>query len=442
MICMSSNKSSKLSGSIVVPGDKSISHRALILGSLVTGKIKIKNLLESDDVIATAEALKTLGVKINKKNNFWEIFGNGIGNFFGSNFELDMGNSGTGSRLIMGLIAGSDVEATILGDESLSKRPMKRIILPLLKTGATFEDPNKNNLPIKIKGSKIPLPIEYISPVASAQIKSSILLSGLSSTGDTTVIEPSLSRDHTERMLNYLGAKVSTKQLPNSTWKITLKGLPTLKPNDIEVPSDPSSAAFPIVASIITPNSQIKVLNVCINELRTGLYTSLIEMGANIEFSNKRVINGEQIADISASYSILNGIKIPKYRVASMIDEYPILSIAAIKAKGNTIMEGVEELRYKETDRISAMCKGLNSIGVDTIDNKNCMIIKGKGPDCNLNGNISIKSNLDHRIAMSFLCLGLITENPIKVENTDTINSSFPSFLEIMNKIGAKLNHV
>jgi 3-phosphoshikimate 1-carboxyvinyltransferase len=282
MICMSSNKSSKLSGSIIVPGDKSISHRALILGSLVTGKIKIKNLLESDDVIATAEALKTLGVKINKKNNFWEIFGNGIGNFFGSNFELDMGNSGTGSRLIMGLIAGSDVEATILGDESLSKRPMKRIILPLLKTGATFEDPNKNNLPIKIKGSKIPLPIEYISPVASAQIKSSILLSGLSSTGDTTVIEPSLSRDHTERMLNYLGAKVSTKQLPNSTWKITLKGLPTLKPNDIEVPSDPSSAAFPIVASIITPNSQIKVLNVCINELRTGLYTSLIEMGANI----------------------------------------------------------------------------------------------------------------------------------------------------------------
>ena len=299
MICMSSNKSSKLSGSIVVPGDKSISHRALILGSLVTGKIKVKNLLESDDVIATAEALRTLGIKINKKNNFWEIFGNGIGNLFGSNFELDMGNSGTGSRLMMGLIAGSDVEATILGDESLSKRPMKRIMLPLLKTGATFEDPNKNNLPIKIKGSKIPLPIEYISPVASAQIKSSILLTGLSSTGDTTVIEPSLSRDHTERMLNYLGAKVSTKQLPNSTWKIILKGLPTLKPNDIEVPSDPSSAAFPIVASLITPNSQIKVLNVCINELRTGLYTSLIEMGANIEFSNKRVINGEQIADIS-----------------------------------------------------------------------------------------------------------------------------------------------
>jgi len=439
---MSSNKSSKLSGNIVVPGDKSISHRALILGSLVTGKIKVKNLLESDDVIATLEALKKLGVKVNKQKNFWEIIGNGIGNLFGSNFELDMGNSGTGARLMMGLIAGSDVEATILGDESLSKRPMKRIITPLMKTGATFHYPNNDYLPIKMKGSKIPIPIDYISPVASAQIKSSILLTGLSSTGNTTVIEPSLSRDHTERMLNYLGAKVSTKKLPNSSWKITLKGLPMLKPNTIEVPSDPSSAAFPIVAALITPNSQIKVLNVCVNELRIGLYQSLIEMGGNIKFSNKREMNGEQIADITASYSKLNGIKIPKSRVASMIDEYPILSIAAIKAKGNTIMKGVEELRFKETDRISAMCKGLNAVGVHTIDKKDYMVIKGQGPNCSLDGNISIKSNLDHRIAMSFLCLGLITENPIKVENTDTINSSFPSFIEIMNKIGAKIHNV
>ena len=442
MICMSSNKSSKLSGNIVVPGDKSISHRALILGSIVTGKIKVKNLLESDDVIATLEALKKLGVKINKQKNFWEIIGNGIGNLFGSNFELDMGNSGTGARLMMGLIAGSDVEATILGDESLSKRPMKRIITPLLKTGATFQDPNNDNLPIRMKGNKIPLPIEYISPVASAQIKSSILLTALSSTGDTTVIEPSLSRDHTERMLNYLGAKVSKKKLPDSSWKITLEGLPTLKPNNIEVPSDPSSAAFPIVASLITPNSNIKVLNVCINELRTGLYKSLIEMGGNIKFTNKREINGEEIADISASYSILNGIKIPKSRAASMIDEYPILSIAAIKAKGNTVLEGVEELRFKETDRISAMCKGLNAVGVHTIEKKDSMVIEGQGQNCTLDGNISIKSNLDHRIAMSFLCLGLITKKPIRVENADTINSSFPSFVEIMNKIGAKINHV
>ena len=442
MNSMSSSKSSKLSGNIVVPGDKSISHRALIIGSLVSGKIKITNLLESDDVIATANALKLLGLKINKTKDFCEIFGNGIGNLSGSNFRLDMGNSGTGSRLLMGLIAGSDVEATFFGDDSLSKRPMKRVITPLLKTGAHFDDPNKDNLPIKIKGNKIPLPIEYISPVASAQIKSSILLAGLSSTGNTTIIEPTLSRDHTENMLTYLGAKISKIRLPDSSWKITLEGLPSLKTLDIEIPSDPSSAAFPIVASIITPNSHIKVSNVCINNLRIGLYKSLIEMGANISFSNKRNVNGETVADISASYSNLHGITIPKERAASMIDEYPILSIAAVKAKGSTIMKGVNELRFKETDRIKAICEGLNSINIETVDTKDSLVINGKGPNCILNGNKTVKSKLDHRIAMSFLCLGLITENPITVLDTDTINSSFPQFFEIMNGIGAKLERI
>ena len=442
MNSMASYKSINLSGSIVVPGDKSISHRALIIGSLVNGKLKINNLLESEDVIATAEALKTLGLKIDKTDNVWEVFGTGIGNLSGSNYRLNMGNSGTGSRLIMGLIAGSDVEATISGDVSLSKRPMKRIILPLSKTGAIFENPNDGFLPVTIKGSKIPLPIEYISPVASAQIKSSILLTGLSSTGNTTVIEPTLSRDHTERMLKYFGANISSTKMHDSCWKITLEGLPELKPFDIEIPSDPSSAAFPIIASLITPNSNIKVLNVCVNDLRIGLYQSLIEMGANISFSNRRQINGEPVADISASYSILNGITIPESRVASMIDEYPILSIAAIKARGNTIMNGIEELRFKESDRITAMCEGLNLVGVKTIENKDSMVIEGKGPDCFLNGNFTIKSRLDHRIAMSFLCLGLITENPIIVKDTNTINSSFPTFLETMNKIGAKLSRI
>ena len=438
---MISYKSSKLYGEMVVPGDKSISHRALIIGSLVTGKIKIKNLLESDDVIATLEALKTLNIKIKKNKDIWEVFGNGIGNLSGSGLRLDLGNSGTGSRLLMGLIAGSDVEATIVGDESLSKRPMKRIIKPLKKTGAIFDDPNNENLPIKIKGSKIPLPLEYKSPVASAQIKSSILLAGLSSTGNTTIIEPTLSRDHSERMLKYLGAKISTIQLPDSSWKITLEGLPMLKPLNIEIPADPSSAAFPIVASIITPNSEIKILNVCVNDLRMGLYKTLVEMGANISFSNRREINGEQIADISAKYSILKGIKIPKMRVASMIDEFPILSVAAVRAIGNTTMEGIEELRFKETDRIHAMSEGLKSVGVETKVKKDSMIVYGKGPDYSINGNVTIKYRLDHRIAMSFLCLGLITEYPIEVVDTDTINSSFPSFFEIMNKIGANFTH-
>ena len=438
-----SHKSSNLSGEMIVPGDKSISHRSLIIGSAVTGKIIVNNLLESEDVLATANALRKMGVPINKlSNNKWEIFGSGIGSLSGTNNILDMGNSGTGARLLMGLVAGSDVEATFIGDQSLSKRPMKRIISPLIETGATIENFNNDTLPIKIKGSKITLPIEYESTVASAQVKSSILLAGLSSIGTTSIIEPSLSRDHTERMLKYFGAKIETIKLKNSKWKITLDGIPTLKPLDINVPSDPSSASFPIVSALITPNSKVKVMNVCVNDLRTGLFKTLIEMGANIKFTNSREINGELIADISAETSKLNGITVPKLRAASMIDEYPILAIAAVKAEGDTIMEGIEELRYKETDRIKAVCEGLQKVGVKTIETHNSMVVKGLGPQGQINQNIEINSNLDHRIAMSFLCLGLISEKPIKVNDTDTIKSSFPFFLDKMKKIGAKFEQL
>ncbi len=439
MNSISSSKSINLSGNLSVPGDKSISHRSLIIGSLVSGRIEINNLLESEDVIATAEALKILGVKINKLNDKWEVFGSGIGNFFGSNYTLNMGNSGTGARLLMGLVAGSDVEATFIGDESLSKRPMKRVTTPLKKTGAVIKS-QTCNLPIKIQGSKIPLPIKYQSPVSSAQVKSSILIAGLSSLGKTTIIEPSLSRDHTERMLNFFGANISTHQLDDMSWEITLDGIPELKPLNLSIPADPSSAAFPIVSAIITPNSKIKVENVCINELRTGLYKTLIEMGANIQFSNHREKNGELIADITASSSSLKGITVPKSRAASMIDEYPILSIAATRAIGKTVMEGVEELRYKETDRIKTVCEGLQKIGVVTHETSDSMVIEGKGPNAKIIGNVEIDSNLDHRIAMSFLCLGLITEKAIIVRNTDTINSSFPFFMQKMNKIGSNLN--
>ena len=428
---------------MIVPGDKSISHRSLIIGSAVTGKIIVNNLLESEDVLATANALRKMGVPINKlSNNKWEIFGSGIGSLSGINNILDMGNSGTGARLLMGLVAGSDVEATFIGDQSLSKRPMKRIISPLIETGATIENFNNDTLPIKIKGSKITLPIEYESTVASAQVKSSILLAGLSSIGTTSIIEPSLSRDHTERMLIYFGAKIETIRLKNSKWKITLDGIPTLKPLDINVPSDPSSASFPIVSALITPNSKVKVMNVCVNDLRTGLFKTLIEMGANIKFTNSREINGELIADITAETSKLNGITVPKLRAASMIDEYPILAIAAVKAEGDTIMEGIEELRYKETDRIKAVCEGLQKVGVKTIETHNSMVVKGLGPQGQINQNIEINSNLDHRIAMSFLCLGLISEKPIKVNETDTIKSSFPFFLDKMKKIGAKFEQL
>ena len=438
-----SHKSSNLSGEMIVPGDKSISHRSLIIGSAVTGKIIVNNLLESEDVLATANALRKMGVSINKlSNNKWEVFGSGIGSLSGINNILDMGNSGTGARLLMGLVAGSDVEATFIGDQSLSKRPMKRIISPLIETGATIENFNNDTLPIKIKGSKITLPIEYESTVASAQVKSSILLAGLSSIGTTSIIEPSLSRDHTERMLKYFGAKIETIKLKNSKWKIILEGIPSLKPLDINVPSDPSSASFPIVSALITPNSKVKVMNVCVNELRTGLFKTLIEMGAKIKFMNSREMNGELIADIVAETSKLNGITIPKSRAASMIDEYPILAIAAVKAEGDTIMEGVEELRYKETDRIKSVCEGLKKVGVQTIDTHNSMIVKGIGPQGQINQNVEINSNLDHRIAMTFLCLGLISEKPIKVDNTDTIKSSFPFFLDKMKKIGAKFEQL
>ena len=439
MNSISSNKSSHLIGDLSVPGDKSISHRSLIIGSLVNGRIEINNLLESDDVLATASALRILGVPINKLNNKWEVFGSGIGNFYGSNYVLNMGNSGTGARLLMGLVAGSDVEATFVGDASLSKRPMKRITIPLSQTGAKIKG-QTNNLPINIKGNKIVLPIEYKSSVSSAQVKSSILLAGLSSLGNTTVIEPSLSRDHTERMLNFFGANISTEQLNDKSWKITLDGVPELKPQNINIPGDPSSASFPIVSAIITPHSKVKIMGVCINELRIGLYRTLIEMGANIKFSNQREMNGELIADITASSSSLKGITVPRSRASSMIDEYPILSIAATRAKGDTVMEGVEELRYKETDRIKTICEGLSKVGIQTHETKNSMTIRGKGPNASIIGDVEINSNLDHRIAMSFLCLGLVTEKSIVVKDTDTINSSFPFFADKMKKIGAKLN--
>ena len=437
-----SKKSLGLSGEIKIPGDKSISHRALIIGSSVNGIIKIYNILESDDVLATANALKKLGIIINKiSNSEWEIKGNGIGTLEGNNPFLDMGNSGTGVRLLMGLVAGSDVEVTFSGDYSLNNRPMARVIEPLLKTGAIIKH-NNNTLPIKIRGSRIPLPISYNSPVSSAQVKSAILLAGMSSLGKTKFTEPSESRDHSERMLKYLGAEINTNRLKDGSCEIILNGMPFLKPLDITVPSDPSSAAFPIVAALITPNSEILIKNICVNELRIGLLYTLIEMGAKINIANKREINGEIIADIIAKSSILKAITVPKSRAPSMIDEYPILAIAASQAKGTTIMEGVEELRYKETDRISAIVEGLCVLGIEANETKDSISITGISENASIQGGIELDSRLDHRIAMSFLCLGLVTKRPIILNNTETINSSFPSFFGQMNRIGANLEYI
>ncbi len=433
-----SEKSSNLNGEINVPGDKSISHRSLILASCAIGTSKINNLLESEDVFSTLYALKNLGVEIKKLDNTWLVYGLGLGSFSVVNPTLNLGNSGTGARLLMGVIAGCDLEATLIGDNSLSSRPMKRVIDPLIKTGAQIES-NNDKLPIKIKGSKIPLPNNYISRLSSAQVKSAVLLAGLTSTGVTKYREPLLSRDHTERMLGIMGANIKTIQMPDKTWEITLKGLPKLKNVNFNIPNDPSSAAFPIVAGLIIPNSNLMIKNVLMSQLRTGLIKTLIEMGAKIKIINKNQMNGEEIANVIVKSSQLHGIEVPAERAPSMIDEYPILSIAASFARGKTIMNGVAELKYKETDRIKETIQNLNKLNIKANATNNKMIVQGVESDL-IKGGIEIDSKLDHRIAMSFSCLGLKCEKPIIVRNAETINSSFPNFCRSMKKIGANIN--
>ena len=438
MIFIKSQKTTNLNGEINIPGDKSISHRSLILSSCAFGLSKISNLLESEDVLSTLNALKKLGVKIEKRDDSWFIKGQGLGSFTGINPILNLRNSGTGTRLLMGIVAGSDIEATFIGDDSLSTRPMKRVIDPLILTGAQINS-NFYKLPVKIKGSKIPLPNNYFSNLSSAQVKSAVLLAGLTSTGTTNYHEPILSRDHTERMLSFMGANIKTKQLKDQTWKISLQGLPNLKKIDLNIPNDPSSAAFPIVASLITPDSNVLIKKVLMSKLRTGLIQTLIEMGAKIEIFNKMFLNGEETADLKVKTSKLHGIEVPAERVPSMIDEYPILSIAACFAKGQTIMNGVEELKFKETDRIKETVENLNKIGIKANGTNNKITVVGSETNT-LNGGVEIDSKLDHRIAMSFLCLGLKCKKPITVFNAETINSSFPNFYSSMKKIGANFN--
>ena len=429
-----SNKSFNLIGSATVPGDKSISHRALIIPSMCIGKTKITGLLESEDVFATMNALKTLGVKIYKSNKSWYVNGVGIFGFKEPTKYLDLGNSGTGARLILGAIMGSNILVNIKGDYSLSKRPMARILNPIKLMGAKIISSNDNKLPITIKGPKDVLAINYHSKISSAQIKSSILLAGLAASGITTVTEPKKSRNHTEKMLLSFGAKIYSKTLKDGSNRVELAGNPILKGRNINVPCDPSSAAFLIVAGIICPGSKIELQNIMINKSRDGLFTTLKEMGAKIDVFNKRELDGETIATIHTEYSKLKGILVPSNRAPSMIDEYPILSVAAACAKGNTTMEGISELRVKESDRIKIISDGLNKSGIKTLEKFNSLTVSGG----NIDGGCTIDSELDHRIAMSFLILGLVSKKPIKVLRPSTIETSFPNFYKIMTEIGAK----
>ncbi len=438
MVSIKSNKCYKISGEITVPGDKSISHRVLIFGSCANGLTTIENLLQGEDILSTLNALKALGIKILKKNNFWEIYGNGLGGLRTPENMLNLGNSGTGVRLLIGLVSGSNIEATFTGDNSLLQRPMKRIIFPLEKTGCQFIS-DQYKLPITVKGSQIPLPIEFKSKLSSAQVKSAILINGLTSTGKTIYTEKIKSRDHTEKILNFMGAEIKTKTLSDGSNQIILNGLPNLQPKHFNVPNDPSSAAFPAAVALLIPKSNLLIKNVCVNNLRIGFYKSLIQMGADIRFLNKKIICGENVADIRIKYSRLKGITIPKNRVPSMIDEYPIFSVVACFANGTTVMNGIEDLRNKESDRVREIVMNLKKFDIDIKSTKDAIIIKGnKKP--NLDKNVTIDSKLDHRIAMTFLCLGLLCRKGVHVKNAETINTSFPNFCETMTSIGANFS--
>ena len=428
-----SKKSFRLVGNAKVPGDKSISHRALIISSMCIGQSKIRGLLESEDVFATMNALKTLGVRIEKSNGYWVVNGVGIFGFKEPTEYLDLGNSGTGVRLILGAIMGSSILANLKGDASLSKRPMGRVLTPLKMMGAKIISSNNEKLPITIKGPKEVFPLNYSSKISSAQIKSSILLSGLAASGKTVFKEPNESRNHTEKMLSSLGANIQSKTLKDGSYKVELGGNPVLRSGNISVPCDPSSAAFLVVAAVICPESKIELKNIMINKGRNGLFETLKEMGAKINIFDKKNNGGEETASIIAEYSQLKGITVPSKRVPSMIDEYPILSIAATCAEGKTVMNGISELRVKESDRIKIISNGLIKAGVKTIEKAESLTIYGSKAV----GGCSIDSELDHRIAMSFLILGLISKEPIKVLRPSTIETSFPNFYKIMIELGA-----
>lgn len=435
---LTASPSSALTGHITVPGDKSISHRALILGALAVGTTHITGLLEGEDVLATAEAMRALGATVTRTGEgTWEVTGVGVGGLSEPASALDFGNSGTGARLVMGLVAGHPITATFVGDESLSKRPMGRVITPLTDMGAEFHAREGGRMPLTVKGAAVALPITYPLPVASAQVKSAVLLAGLNAPGQTTVIEPHPTRDHTERMLRAFGADVTVEPGPQEVTVIRVTGQTELTPSDVIVPADPSSAAFPIVAALTTPGSDITVTGVMMNPHRVGLYKTLMEMGGDIEVQNQRDESGEPVADLRVRSSTLKGLEVPLDRAPSMIDEYPALAIAAAHADGTTVMRGAEELRVKESDRVAATVAGLRANGLHVEEFDDGLAVKGTGG--RVPGGGTVLTHMDHRIAMSFLTLGFGAEAPVSVDEGAMIATSFPDYVALMRRLGAKL---
>ena len=432
-----------LKGMIDIPGDKSVSHRALILGGMASGTSRIKGLLAGEDVLSTLGAMQALGVQITTESETGDVIvdGVGTGGFICPDAPLDLGNAGTGVRLLMGAVAGQPVSAEFTGDASLSVRPMHRITDPLIKMGAQIsylpEKAEKGYLPVTVTGAQPVIAINYSTAVASAQIKSAIMLAALNARGQTVITEPHISRDHTESMLRHFGIEVEQTFLPDGKHQVTLAGGKPLIAKDIVVPRDPSSAAFAIIAALITPDSDIRLPAISLNPQRTGLLTTLLEMGADITITNERIEGGEKVGDLSVRSSQLSAIEVPAERAASMIDEYPILAIAAATARGTTHMTGIAELRVKETDRIAKTAKGLAACGVEIAETHDSLSVTGSAE---IAGGAMINSSHDHRIAMSFLVLGMVSKTVITVTDIETIATSFPGFAKLMNDAGAKMN--
>ena len=435
---LTARRGGSLQGRTRVPGDKSISHRALILAAMTVGESTVAGLLEGEDVLHTAEAMRALGAKLERgADGLWRIHGVGVAGFAQPAGPLDFGNSGTGCRLMFGAVAGCPITAVFDGDASLRKRPMRRILDPLEKMGARVLDQAEGGrLPLTLRGAAEPIPIVYESPVPSTQLKSAVLLAGLAAPGETTVIEAEATRDHTERLLKHFGAKLTSKPYGEHGRRITLQGQPELEPANVVVPADPSSAAFPMVAALLVPGSDLILDAVMTNPLRTGLLTTLREMGANIEAVAKRDDGGEEVADLRVVASKLKGVDVPAERAPAMIDEYPILAVAASFAEGTTRMRGLKELRVKESDRLEATAAMLRANGVTVEIEDDDLIVQGKA---SVAGDGGVATHMDHRIAMAALVMGLASDNPVRIDDSAFIATSFPGFVELMRSLGANL---
>jgi 3-phosphoshikimate 1-carboxyvinyltransferase len=439
MLPMVSRPVTRLHGTAAVPGDKSISHRALIFGALAVGRTEVHGLLEGEDVLNTAAAMRAYGATVTRLGaGHWQIDGVGVGGLMEPAQVLDMGNSGTGARLMMGLAATAPFQTIFTGDASLCKRPMQRVATPLGQFGAVFHMRSGGRLPLAVQGATEPLPIVWRQQVASAQVKSAILLAGLNTPGITTVIEPVATRDHTERMLAGAGAELTVTTDASGARVIALVGQPRLRPMQYDVPADPSSAAFPLVAALLVPDSEVRLPGLCLNPCRIGLLATLLEMGADIVIENRRMAGGEPVGDVVARTSRLRGVVVPAERAPSMIDEYPVLAVAAAFAEGTTVMQGLEELRVKESDRLAATAAGLAACGVRAETGPESLTVYGTGQPPQGGGVVA--THYDHRIAMAFLVLGCAAQTAVHVDDGAAIATSFPGFAALMNGVGAKVS--